>query len=56
MRYSVRSFLEKELAPYANDIDRQNDFPQMRVSGERGRGELKQMHTGSLAIVTSLIR
>jgi isovaleryl-CoA dehydrogenase len=30
MRHSVRSFLEKELAPYANDIDRQNDFPQMR--------------------------
>lgn len=31
MRYSVRSFLEKELAPYADEIDKQNDFPQMRV-------------------------
>ena len=37
MRHSVRSFLEKELTPYANDIDRQNDFPQMRVSRERQR-------------------
>jgi isovaleryl-CoA dehydrogenase len=30
MRDSVRSFLEKELGPHADEIDRQNDFPQMR--------------------------
>lgn len=30
MRDSVRSFLEKELKPHADEIDRQNDFPQMR--------------------------
>ena len=27
----MRSFVEKELSPYSDDIDRQNDFPQMRV-------------------------
>ena len=28
----MRVFLDKELAPFADDIDKQNDFPQMRVS------------------------
>ena len=45
LRHSVRSFLEKELVPYADDIDKQNTFPQMRVS------RLKYIHDGVLVYI-----
>ena len=31
MRETARNFFEKELAPHASDIDRDNDFPKFRV-------------------------
>ena len=31
-RGTVRSFCDKELAPFADEIDKTNDFPQLRVS------------------------
>ena len=32
LRDSVRSFFLNELAPYADKIDKENSFPQMKVS------------------------
>ena len=31
LRETARNFFEKELAPHASDIDRDNDFPKFRV-------------------------
>ncbi len=31
LRETIRSFCEKELAPYADEIDRNNEFPGYRV-------------------------
>jgi len=33
LRETARNFCDKELAPYASDIDQNNDFPKFRVSG-----------------------
>lgn len=32
LRQSVRKFCAEQLAPYADEIDKKNEFPQMRVS------------------------
>jgi len=32
LRETIFAFTQKELAPYANDIDKNNTFPQLRVS------------------------
>lgn len=32
LRQSVRKFCSEKLAPYADDIDKNNAFPEMRVS------------------------
>ena len=32
LRNSVRKFLAEKLAPYADEIDKKNEFPGMRVS------------------------
>lgn len=32
LRQTVRKFCAEKLAPYADDIDKNNEFPRMRVS------------------------
>lgn len=32
LRQTVRKFCEEKLAPYADEIDKNNEFPRMRVS------------------------
>ena len=32
LRETVNNFCQKELAPYADQIDKENNFPQLRVS------------------------
>lgn len=32
LRETVNNFFQKELAPYADQIDKDNNFPQLRVS------------------------
>ena len=34
----MSNFFQKELAPYADQIDKENNFPQLRVSALGGRG------------------
>lgn len=32
LRQTARKFFEEKLAPYADEIDKNNEFPRMRVS------------------------